>query len=171
MDIASLLTDSSRYTIDHVTEKVYRNPELVYETFKLAVAEKGKRSQRASRVICTCADRKPDIIKPYLSEILKILQASENDSILMNFMKIFTAIPLPDDDNLLGILADRCFSFIESSAAKVGLKVYSLETLYRICCREPEMKNELILIIEDQIPKNDFAFKSRGERIIKILNK
>lgn len=171
MDIASLLCDSSRYTIELVSKKVITDPVFIKATLDLSLAERGQTSQRAARVICVCAERDHQTVKPHLFAILKVLQTSNDDSILMNFMKIFTSVPLPRHNDLLGILADCCFLFIESSSAKVGLKVYSLETLYRICCIEPGLKNEMICLVENQMERNDSAFRARGERVMALLKK
>jgi hypothetical protein len=53
----------------------------------------------------------------------------------------------------------------------VALKAYSLEILYQISNKEPELKNELIFAVLDWSDKNSGAFKTFSEKILKKLYK
>jgi hypothetical protein len=38
--------------------------------------------------------------------------------------------------------------------------------LYKISKKEPDLKNELIFAIKDQLPKNSVAFRTAGNKIL-----
>jgi len=88
----------------------------------------------------------------------------------MNFLRIFVSCALPDDEDEMGKLAQICFDFMEKNWEKAAIKIYCIDILFRISELEPELKPELSLIIEKEIPYNSVAFRSRGTKILKKLN-
>jgi hypothetical protein len=49
------------------------------------------------------------------------------------------------------------------------VKVFGMTVLANLCEKLPELKNELRIIIEDQMPYGSAGFKSRGSKILKKL--
>lgn len=49
----------------------------------------------------------------------------------------------------------------------IAVKVFAMTVLSTICKYEPELKNELILVLEDQLENTSSGFKSKA---IKVLN-
>ena len=76
---------------------------------------------------------------------------------------------IPDD--LLGITADICFSFLNSCQEPVAIRAHSMTILYNIVKKYPELKEELKVSIEDQIPYGSAGIKNRGNKILKALEK
>ncbi len=50
-----------------------------------------------------------------------------------------------------------------------AVKAFAMQILCNICEKEPELANELMMIIEDQIPHSSIGFKNRGTKILKLL--
>ena len=71
-------------------------------------------------------------------------------------------------ENLIGEVVDICFGLMESNNTPIAVKVFSMTVLANISIKEPDLKNELALIIEDQMPYGSVGFRNRGA---KILNK
>ena len=53
----------------------------------------------------------------------------------------------------------------------VAVKVHAMMIVYNHVLLYPELKDELITVIEDQGPNNSVGFKTRGRQIIKKLEK
>jgi len=53
----------------------------------------------------------------------------------------------------------------------VAVKVHAMQIIYNHTLIYPELKEELITVIEDQVENNSVGFKSRGMRIIRQLKK
>ena len=60
---------------------------------------------------------------------------------------------------------------VETPSVAVAIKVYSMQVLYKICLKEPDLKNEVQLLIEDLMPHETAAFVSAGKHILKNLKK
>jgi len=171
MKIESLLKDSSRATIDKATERAIRNDELFREMIFLSLNKDTKFALRASRVLHFCAVQKPNILKPYLNDVLKGLKNIKNDSIRGNLFGVFTEIELPNNEELLGELTQICFDLLNGRSERESLSVYSLDVLYKICKFHPELKNELVQNIQALLPHKKAAFHCRGNEILRKINK
>jgi len=169
MNFEDLLYDSSRRTVESAAEIISADPNIFEEAVNLALSNKSTISARAARAVYFSANRHPEMIKPYLYPIISALANLENDSIKQNLLKILTEHELPDDEKCLTMLINSCFEWIDSVDSKPAIKVYSLEILYKISLQIPELQNELIFTIENQIDQSSAAFKVRGGRILKKL--
>ena len=62
-----------------------------------------------------------------------------------------------------------CFRFVLSSFESVATRVYSMEILYNITKHEPDLKNELILVLEEVIINSEKAVLWRAQKIRKQM--
>ena len=115
------------------------------------------------------ADKHPFLIKPYLPLLVKQLHNPKHDAVKRNVLRILQFIDIPDE--VMGELADLCFNFLTSSKEAIAIKVFAMTILERIVRQYPELTQELIIIIEDQMPYGSAGFKSRGTKILKALKK
>jgi hypothetical protein len=53
----------------------------------------------------------------------------------------------------------------------IAIKVFSMTVLFNISKNVPEFRDELAIIIEDQMPYGSAGFKSRGKKTLKGLSK
>jgi hypothetical protein len=74
-------------------------------------------------------------------------------------------------DTVLEEAADVGFKIMESKGEPIAVKVFAMTMLANICKKVPELKNELKLIIEDQMPYGSAGFRSRGGKILRQLAK
>ncbi len=127
-------------------------------------------NQRAAAVMNKVAERKPRMIEPYLAPLVENLQKPElGDAIKRNTVRLFQFIKIPKD--LYGPLANVCFQYLASHDEAIAIKVFSMRVLEIISEDIPEFRNELKILIEDQLPYGSTGFKSRGKKILKRLEK
>ncbi|UCH14421.1 MAG: hypothetical protein JSV22_00285 [Bacteroidales bacterium] len=169
MDLESMLVDSSRIIADIVAENVGDSPEHFKKLIDLAFSGKEKIAMRASRVATFCVQKYQHLIEPYLDRIIQELP--EDESIRKNFMKILAETPLKFTEEQLGILVDKSFEILMNDKSSIANKAYSMELLYKISEIEPDLKNELIPVIEEQIPTGSSGVKLIGKRLLKKLYK
>lgn len=70
-----------------------------------------------------------------------------------------------------GVLIDLCFKYMVSELYPVAVKVHAMQIIYNHVLLYPELKEELVTVIEDQMANNSVGFKSRGQRILRQLEK
>jgi len=165
------LIDSSRIIADIVAGKVGDDPVRYKAIIDLAFEEKEKISRRAAKIIYITAEKYPELAYPHIPLFLQKLREIKNESILSSILKVFADYLLPDNEADLSKLLNICFEFISGSWESAGIKVYCMDTLVRICEIEPGLANEVISVIEDQVPKSSFAFQARSVRYLKKLRK
>lgn len=124
--------------------------------------------QRSAWIVNNCAENYPELIKPYIKKMIAYLQKPVHDAVRRNTVRIFQFIDIPK--NLAGQVATVCFDLLQSKTEPVAVKVFSMTVLAKICKTEPEMKNELKLLIEQQLPYSTTGFLARAKKVLKQLD-
>ncbi len=125
-------------------------------------------TQRSAWMISTCADNHPELIRPYLKKmILKTQEPGVHDAVKRNVVRILQKIEIPV--SLTGRVTDICFNFLADKKEAIAVRVFSMTVLYHITKKEPDLRNELRWLIEESLPEEKAAFKSRGKKILKNL--
>jgi hypothetical protein len=145
-----------------------KNPAMIRDLLDLAYQQKDKFSPRAARVVCFVAKIDPQLVSPYVDEIILSLKDITNTSIKSNFTNLLYSIDLAKHPDNLGLLVDLCFQWLNSPSDTPATKVYCMEILLKVVQFIPELKPELISTIEDQMTKGSAGIKTRG---IEILSK
>ena len=169
MELKTLLPDSLKITIDKAVEEVIKNPELYSQMLELAFTGEKKFAQRASRVVYYAGVKQPELALPFYGTIINNLQKIENDSIKGTLTALFTELPLPENEELLGILTSFCFEAMNTISEKATMKVYPMQVLYRITKIYPELKNELVLILRNQMEFEKPSYQAVARRILKKI--
>lgn len=164
----ALDTDSSRLVGEIVTEAVGNNLQHFKEVMDIALNDIPKISSRAGRVVLLCSIKYPDLLISVLDEVIGKIPELKNHGALRTLLKVLTTIDISDHKHL-SILLENCFKFLTDNDYPVAIKIYSMEILFRICTIEPDLKYELISVIEDQVPKNSNSFKAKARHILKEL--
>ena len=169
MDVAELLYDSSKLCVIRASDKVGTDMDMFEAMINLVLEERPKVSARAARVVNLCIESNPEMFEPYRRKMIEAFSLIGNESIRFNILHMFTVIPLPEDEEELGMLMNICFDTLDSVTERIAQKVYSLDILARIAMIIPELKHELALIIRKQMPYTTLAFRSRGMKVLKKL--
>lgn len=125
--------------------------------------------QKASWPVLHIAINEQNLVKPYLSKMVRNLDHAPHDAVVRNTVRIFQDIDIPE--NLSGILYEKCFSYIEDIKSTIAVKCFSMSILAKIASQYPELSHELVAVIEEQLPYSSAGFKSRAKRILPKLKK
>ena len=124
-------------------------------------------NQKAAWVLGHCMDQHPNMIVPYIPKLIQNLSNKVPDAVKRNTVRCLQDVDIPED--YLGEVAEICFNYLNSSEEPVAVKVFSMTVLANICLKFPELKNELIPTIEQQLPYSSAGFKSRAKKVFKQL--
>lgn len=115
-----------------------------------------------------CVERHPKLIQPHLKTVLAHLKKPGiHDAVKRNTIRLLQFIDIPK--RFHGQVADICFAYLQNNREAVAIRVFSMSVLHQIARQNPELKHELKIIIEDQMPYGSAAFSSRGRKILKDL--
>ena len=111
----------------------------------------------------------PELIKPHLKKIIYNLKAPGiHDAVKRNTVRFLQFIEIPK--SLHGITLDICFGFLQDKKEPIAIKVFSMTVVANLVKIYPELKGELMAIIEDQMPYGSAGYVSRGKKILKQLS-
>ncbi|UZR95514.1 hypothetical protein [Chondrinema litorale] len=165
----ALLKEHSKANSLNIAEYIGEDKVRFKQLIEIFIGEEYRLVQRSAWVLSIIAEKHPFLIKPYLSLLVKQLHNPKHDTVKRNILRILQFIEIPDE--LMGELADICFNFLTSGKEAIAIKVFAITVLEKIVRQYPELKYELIIIIEDQMPYSSAGFKSRGTKILKALKK
>ena len=170
MDIKeALLEEHSKAQTLKIKRYIGSSQERFKELIDLILEDEYRIVQRASWVVKHCCDNNPMLIYPYLGELIPRLRKPLHDAYKRNVLHILSMLEVPEE--YLGELADICFDSLENRKEAIAIRAHAMTNLYNVCLKEPELGNELKLLIEEYMPHESAGFKSRGKRIINDLRK
>jgi hypothetical protein len=165
--IKQLTLEHSRSNTDAIAKAVGNDPKEFKKIIDIIYSEKAPLPQRASWLLAIISRKHPHLITPYVSKFINSVRDFQIDGIRRNMLSALCTQEIPV--RLQGKTVNICFDFILSPSETVAVKVLSLEILSKFIKDYPELKNELKVAIEDQLPKTTVAFQSKGRKILKML--
>jgi len=170
MDFRDLLTDiHSGMGKDLLIAEVIKSESHFSTLLELALHEKDPLAWRACWVLDGSDELKPGLARKYIGQIVKALPRLESKGTLRSLLRLLSRYDIPEEEQ--GLLIDLCFSYLVSEKYPVAVKAHAMQIIYLHVLLYPELKDELIAVIEDQAANNSVGFKSRGRRLIKQMEK
>jgi len=167
--IDELLHISGKKAVLKIIEELQYNTEAIDQIYTLTKHSNIKIKWRAAWVFEHLYFLKKDDLQHYLPDIIERLPNEVSDGNKRHFSKI---ISFSDVNNMInGDFINTCFNWLMSENIPVAVKAHCMQILYNVCKEYPDLKGELIEVIESQIDNNSAGFKSRGRKIINALNK
>jgi len=164
-----LLREHSKTQRDYIVNYIGNDEQRFEELMQLFLNDEYRVTQRASWVVSECSERFPFLITPYLESIILNLKNDVHDAVRRNTIRVLQFVEIPEP--LFGITSEFCFELLASKKEPVAIKAFSMSVLFEIVKKIPELKTELQVLIEDQMPYSSPAFTSRGGKILKALKK
>jgi hypothetical protein len=166
--IKLILSAHSKAMKDKVVKYVGSDAERFKELVNVFLAGPYRVTQRAAWPLSYCVDQHPTLIKPHLKTVLNYLSKPDiHDSVKRNTIRLLQGIGIPK--SLQGKAANICFEYLSNPKEPIAVRVFSMTVLANIAKENPELKNEIIPIIEDQLPFGSAGFRSRGAKVLKVL--
>lgn len=172
MDLrATLLVEHSKANTMKIVNYIGKDQDRFDALMEHFLANEYRVTQRAAMAVGHAADLHPQLIKKHLKHLLENLRRPDiHDAVKRNTVRLFDKhFNLPEE--LLGIAAELCFGYLDDPQEAVAVRAFSMGVLYKICQREPELGNELIMVLEDHLPHGSAGFKSRGNKLLAKLRK
>jgi len=155
---------------DWIATSAIENPAIFRKLLDYSHSPDKKLAFHASWTLSKVCDKFPEIILPFLSQIVDSLDRIDNESTLRSFLRIISLTDMAEINNRRhGFLADFCFSQLNSGLSAVAVKAYSMEILYRLSLIYPELATELSASIVILMEDGSAGITSRGRMILKKL--
>src|SRR5215468_11612735 len=166
MDIRqALMAEHSKRQAEAIVEFIGDDPKRFAELMKLFFAGDYRLTQRAAGVMNYCAERRPELIRPYLPKLLDCLKRDDlHDAVKRNVVRLLQYIEIPP--RLMGKVYAHCVDLVDDPYEPVAVRAFALTVAARIAKSEPDLMNELRLIVRKHLPHTTAAFQKRAREIL-----
>lgn len=166
MDIRqALMAEHSKRQTMAIVEYVGDDARRFAELMKLFFAGDYRLTQRAAWPMNYCAERHPNLILPYLPKLLDCLERDDmHDAVRRNVMRLLQYIEIPK--RLIGRVYSHCVDLIDDAYQPVAARAFALTVAARIAKSEPDLMNELRLIVSKHLPHTTVAFQKRAREVL-----
>lgn len=125
-------------------------------------------SQRASWIIGTCGEHHPELIEPWIALFLRKTQEENvHPAVQRNVLRALQFVNIPKRSR--GAAVNLCFDFLTSAGSPVAVKAFAMSILANIAHAEPDLKNELRLVIAQLLPYGTPGIQARAKKILEQL--
>jgi hypothetical protein len=168
--VDTILKEHSTRQRNKIVAYVGKNPKRFAELVKVFLNGPYRVTQRAAWPLSYCVEAHPNLVKPHLKLLLKnMLKPGQHVAVKRNTLRLLQFVSVPK--SLQGIVVDIGFKLLTDHKEPIAVKVFAMSALKDIALQEPELKNELIPVIEEQLPFASPAFISRARKVLKDLRK
>ncbi|MCF8378837.1 MAG: hypothetical protein K9H49_04620 [Bacteroidales bacterium] len=164
-----LLQETSRFNADYIAHEISGDKEKFAVLMNIYLDGEDPFPQKAAWVAEIVSSIYPELIQPYLKQIVKKLPGFTHPGSRRNALKILMRTEIPE--KLQGPLIDICFQWLSGNDQPVAIKVYAMQIIENHLKLYPELAYELREVIEDQWERNSVGFKSRGRMVLRGLGK
>ncbi|MBN2485546.1 MAG: hypothetical protein JXB34_06205 [Bacteroidales bacterium] len=167
--IEEQLIDSSRVIADIVVTNIGKSQELFDQALALMLADKYPLSMRAARVVQLSAEKYPEMLRPHIQTLINTLLKSKIDGVKRCTLKVLLETKVFIDEEQLGELADICFRFASEPGEAIAIRAFSIDILFKVVKKYPEIKPELKAILESVTIDASAGLKNKCTKLLKVL--
>lgn len=164
-----ILREHSKAQCNQIINWVGDSQDRFDTLFKLFLEDEYRVVQRAAWPVSYCVISHPAFITKHWAKLIKNLRKPNvPEAVKRNSMRLIQEIIIPVKYE--GEIMNACFNYISDPKEAVAVKAFSLRVLENLYKKYPEILPELKLLIEERMPHETAAFKSRAKKIL-ALNK
>lgn len=140
---------------------------LFNKLFQFIFSDDKRLAMRSCWIIDNASEEFPDLLSDKLPEIIDALLSTKNGSLKRHFTRILCRYEIPE--NYLGAIVNRSFELLAPSEP-VSVRVHAMQLLFNIARIVPDLKGELILVIENLREEESSAgFINRSGKLLQQL--
>lgn len=143
----ALAVPLSQLSINTLVQDILLHPEYFEDMYRLTADENQAVSWRAIWVCQKLSEIHPDWFIPLYDEITRRLLACKHDGSKRLLLSVLFNTPIPDP--LPVVLLNYCLDHMLSPQESIGVQALAIRMAYLLCKQEPELLQELRLILEN----------------------
>jgi hypothetical protein len=164
-----LAAEHSKKNAQLIVDYIGNDPILFKELIDVFAKGDVRLTQRGSQPMSLIAVAHPALVKKHIGFLIQLLDKPLHVAVKRNVLRLFQTVDIPKKEMVL--LADKCFTYLNSRSEPIAVKAFAMTVLYKICLKEPDLKNELIPTFEEMLPFSTSGILSRLNKTLKQLKK
>lgn len=154
--------------VDKIADRIVQQPDLINDLWEI-VQNEDELSWRAAWTMEKINDKRPEMVHPFLNELIIQVEKTNKNGIKRHFLKMISLQPLPED--LTGSFVDYCFKILLSADEPIAVRAHAMQILFNVCKEIPDLKNELIESIQSIQTEASPGIISKSKKLLKQLKK
>jgi hypothetical protein len=169
-EVEKLLVVNSHHLGQKIARKMLQEPELLPELILPIVEGPSSVAGRASWALSLVAEERPQLVKPHLKVLIRQLDNPDlSVPVKRHLLRLLQFVEIPGKFHAR--LIDFYFKILKSRKEAIAVHVYAMTVLFRITAQMPELRNELSIMLEDNLPYASAGYRSRAIKILKHMEK
>ena len=166
--IELLKKENSKRQKDRIVAYIGNEPKRFKELVDIYLEGPYRITQRAAWPLSYCAIEYPALLKPHFPRLIKFLsKPNQHDAVKRNTLRFLQFVEIPKSQK--GHVVELCFQYLTHLQEPIAVRVFAMTVLTNLAKEYPELKNELIPMIENQLPFGSAGFRSRALKCLKVL--
>jgi len=149
-----------------IADWMFQNQERIKLCWDIVQQEEEPLCRRAAYALDNCAEKDIKQVRHLIPEFIQFFGSTKSNPLKRHISRILTKSPLPEEEDLQGLLAEYCFNFLVDANIDVAVKVHCIDLIFRLCKIYPELEVEFHSVLKDQMEKNRTAFITRARKIL-----
>ncbi len=156
--------------LDFTLSEIVSHPEYYPVLMEVALYSKHPNSWRAAYLVDKIHEADQDLILPYINKIIEQLKLENHNGKKRHFLKQISLNKIPEIHQ--GFLLDYSLNSFTSAKEAIAVRVNAMQILFNISEKEPELKPEILAVIEHEMEYHSTAgILSRGKKLAKKLRR
>lgn len=144
------------------------DPKRFDELVRIFLGDNYRLTQWSGWPLSDIVKEQPGLIRPYLKKVLTAIdKPGMHVAVKRNVMRLLQFIEIPK--NVRGLAFDKAFGLFSDTSEPIAVRVFAMTVMKQVAMDEPELKKEVIIAIEEQLPYGSAAFINRGRKMLKEL--
>lgn len=170
MDIREALSQGHNTELrDAIVHYVGYNPDRMAELMDCFFDKNLQLNQRSSWPLNFIARKRPELMEPYHQQMIDNLDTPKHDAVIRNTVRIYEDILIPE--SIEGQLFEKCYEYVANPKMATAIRAFSLTILEKLVSKFPDLKDEVIDLVAEQLPHGSAGFQNRAKKVLLRLRK
>ena len=166
--VETILKEHSKANCDRIVSYVGSDENRFLSLLNVFFNGAYRVAQRASWPISKCVKAYPHLLNPHYKRILNELERTDqHPAVRRNLVRLLQFVNIPIHHQGRTILL--CETIMHTPFEPIAIKVFAMSVLGRMANEHPELRQELCIFIEDQMPFGSVGFVSRAKKVLRQL--
>ena len=145
-------------------KSVIADERLFNQLFEFVFSDDQRLAWRSCWIIDNASEEFPNLLADKLPEIIAGFSSTKNGSLKRHFARILCRCQIPEE--YLGTIVNRSFELLAPSEP-IAVRVYAMQLLFNITQQVPDLKGELISVIESLVDEGGSSgFINRSTKLL-----
>ncbi len=164
-----LLVANSRANADRVLALVRDDPKLMVQLMVCFLSDEVRVAQRAAQVVGDVGRHDPDLLLPWLDDIVDAIENPIHQAIRRNGVRFFSELAKPLPAKLEKRLIRMCGQFVADRNVDIAIGAFSMTLIANRADRYPTEAKQLCKDLRERLPDASSGFANRGKKVLKQL--